>query len=110
MSEKCDDNTFQTDEQVKGQEMGAAATLFFLCFVCIIGYILEALWAGLYPFTIVYYSETVILLSPLALLGLCSLALLFLALGMLKAGYPRSTVLIIALTGISFIILLWLLL
>lgn len=94
-------------QEEKREEVGGFATLLFLGFVGIIGYILEAYWNGMFPFYI-SFTNTVVLTSPHGLLALCSIAVALLVLGALKANYPRSVVAIFLIGGCATLLLLWL--
>ncbi|MBS7287582.1 MAG: hypothetical protein KIH01_02225 [Candidatus Freyarchaeota archaeon] len=94
-------------QEKEREDVGNLATLLFFGFVCIIGYILEAYWNGMFPFYI-SFTNTVVLASPHGLLALCSIAVALLVLGALKAKYPRSIVAIFLVGGCTALLLLWL--
>nr|MDO8082313.1 hypothetical protein [Candidatus Freyarchaeota archaeon] len=86
------------------EKVDAAATLLFLVFILIIGYIFQGYWTGLYPFTINYAGE-VSLASPIVLIILGSLALSSLVGGMIRARYPREGVVLAAIIGLAILII-----
>ncbi|MEM1512526.1 MAG: hypothetical protein QXN15_08220 [Candidatus Jordarchaeales archaeon] len=94
-------------QEEQRSEVGGLATLLFLGFVCVIGYILESYWNGLFPFYI-NYANMVLLASPYGLMALCGLALVFLVLGALKAKYSRIVVVTFLIGGCVVLFLLWL--
>lgn len=91
----------------RSDDVDGLATLLFLGFVCIIGYLLESYWNGLFPFYI-NYANTVFLASPHGLIALCGLAIAFLVLGALKAKYSRIVVATLLVGGCAALFLLWL--
>ncbi|MGQ9719755.1 MAG: hypothetical protein ACUVXA_00330 [Candidatus Jordarchaeum sp.] len=86
-------------------KVDALATLLFLVFILIIGYIFQGLWSGLFPFGINSIGE-VSLESPIVLIILGSLALLSLVGGMIRAQYPREAVIIAAIIGLGVLLVL----
>jgi hypothetical protein len=92
------------EEPPKEEKVDALATLLFLVFILIVGYIFQGWWTGLYPFTINYVGE-VSLESPIVLIILASLALLSLVGGMIRAQYPREGVIAIVIIGLVILII-----
>lgn len=86
------------------EKIDASATLLFLVFILIIGYILQGYWMGLYPFTINATGQ-VYLASPIVLIILASLALISLIGGMVRAHYPREGVILAAIIGLVILII-----
>ena len=99
--------TANLSQKEQESDVGGLATLLFLGFVCVVGYLLESYWNGLFPFYI-SYTNTVLLVSPHGLIVMCSLAVAFLVLGAFKARYPRLVITIFLVGGCIVILLLWL--
>ncbi|MFB0560376.1 MAG: hypothetical protein ACETWM_03915 [Candidatus Lokiarchaeia archaeon] len=87
------------------EKVDALATLLFLVFILIVGYIFQGWWTGLYPFTINSVGE-ISLTSPIVLLILGSLALLSLVGGMIRAQYSREGVIVTVIIGLVILIVL----
>lgn len=95
----------EKEEKPEEEKVDAFATLLFLIFILIIGYVFQGWWTGLYPFTINSVGE-VSLASPIVLIILGFLALLSLVGGMIRARYPREGVIATAIIGIVILIIL----
>jgi dolichyl-phosphate-mannose--protein O-mannosyl transferase len=81
------------------------ATLLFLVFILIIGYILQGYWIGLYPFT-TNSTGQVYLAAPIVLIILASLALSSLVGGMIRAHYPRVGVILAVIIGLVILVII----
>ncbi len=95
----------EKEEPPEEEKVDALATLLFLVFILIVGYIFQGWWTGLYPFTINSVGE-VSLESPIVLIILGSLALLSLVGGIIRTQYPREVVIATAAIGLIILIIL----
>ncbi|MEM2145450.1 MAG: hypothetical protein QW279_08810 [Candidatus Jordarchaeaceae archaeon] len=90
---------------VEEEKVDAVATLLFLAFILIVGYILQSYYTGIYPFTANSVGR-VSLASPIVLIILTSLALTSLIGGMIRIRYPKESIILVAIVGLTIIIIL----
>ncbi|MEM3525850.1 MAG: hypothetical protein QXV37_00415 [Candidatus Jordarchaeaceae archaeon] len=95
----------EDEERSKEEKTDTGATLLFLVFILIVGYILQGYLTGLYPFTINSVGQ-VSLESPAVLIILTALALSSLIGGMIRARYPRESIILATIIGLTVIIIL----
>lgn len=87
------------------EKVDAVATMLFLAFILIVGYILQSYYTGIYPFTANSVGQ-VSLASPIVLIILTSLALISLIGGMIRTHYPKESVILVGIVGLTIIIIL----
>jgi len=87
------------------EKVDAVATLLFLAFILIVGYILQSYYTGIYPFTANSVGQ-VSLASPIALIILTSLALTSLIGGMIRTQYPKEGIILVTIIGLAIIIII----
>jgi cellulose synthase/poly-beta-1,6-N-acetylglucosamine synthase-like glycosyltransferase len=95
----------ENEEPPREEKADALATFLFLAFLLIVGFIFVGYWSGSYPFT-ANSVGAVSLASPIALIILSFLAFLSLVGGMIRARYPRWSIIIILIVGLVILVIL----